>query len=76
MPLRYVSEPARQAKFVPPEASHAASVRKHHRMTEVDVDALIEKLFPVTATEMLRDLASLDFSIVVPSKVTEKPGRT
>jgi len=30
--------------------------------------ALIERLFPVTASDILRDLAALDFSFVVPPK--------
>jgi hypothetical protein len=33
-----------------------------------DIDALIERLFPVTTSEILRDLSALDFSFVVPSK--------
>ena len=33
-----------------------------------DVDALIEALFPVSTSEILRDLAALDFSFVMPSK--------
>ena len=36
-----------------------------------DIDALIERLFPFTTREMLRDLAGLDFSFVVPSKVSQ-----
>lgn len=33
-----------------------------------DIDALIKKLFPVTANGILRDLAALDFSFVIPPK--------
>jgi hypothetical protein len=33
-----------------------------------DVDAIIEALFPITASEMLRDFAALDFSYVIPPK--------
>jgi hypothetical protein len=37
-----------------------------------DMDALIARLFPlVTTSEMLRDLAALDFSIVRPPKVCQ-----
>jgi hypothetical protein len=39
------------------------------QMTEMD--ALIERLFPVTTGEILRDNAALDFSFVVPSKVRQ-----
>jgi hypothetical protein len=36
-----------------------------------DIGALIERLFPVTTSEILRDLAALDFSFVVPTKVSQ-----
>jgi hypothetical protein len=37
-----------------------------------DIDALVETLFPlVTTSEMLRDLAALDFSTVRPPKVCQ-----
>jgi hypothetical protein len=35
------------------------------------IDALVESLFPVTMSEILRDLTALDFSFVVPSKVCQ-----
>jgi hypothetical protein len=43
-----------------------SSIRAGSSMT--DIDALVEKLFPVTASDMLRDLAALDFTFVVPPK--------
>jgi hypothetical protein len=42
---------------------------QHHQMP--DTDALVERLFPVTASEILRDPAPLDFSFVMPSKVSQ-----
>ena len=33
-----------------------------------DIDALVESLFPVTTSDMLRDLAALDFSFIIPPK--------
>jgi hypothetical protein len=33
-----------------------------------DIGALVESLFPVTTSDMLRDLAALDFSFVIPPK--------
>lgn len=33
-----------------------------------DVDAIKEALFPVSTSEILRDLAALDFSFVMPPK--------
>jgi hypothetical protein len=36
-----------------------------------DTDALIERLFPVTTSEILRDPAASDFSFVMPSKVSQ-----
>jgi hypothetical protein len=36
-----------------------------------EMDALIERLFPVTTSEILGDNAALDFSFVVPSKVSQ-----
>ncbi len=33
-----------------------------------DVDAIIEALFPITTSDILRDLAALDFTFVVPPK--------
>jgi hypothetical protein len=36
-----------------------------------DIVALVESLFPVTMSEILRDLTALDFSFVVPSKVCQ-----
>jgi hypothetical protein len=33
-----------------------------------DIDALIERLFPVTSSDMLRDLGALDFSFIIPPK--------
>jgi hypothetical protein len=36
-----------------------------------DIDALIERLFPVATSEILRDYGALDFSFVVPPKVSQ-----
>ena len=33
-----------------------------------DIDALVESLFAVTTSDMLRDLAALDFSFIIPPK--------
>lgn len=33
-----------------------------------DIDALLEGLFPVTTSEILRGLTALDFSFVIPPK--------
>src|ERR1019366_4442358 len=46
-----------------------SSSTKHHQMP--DTDALIERLFPVTTSEILRDPAASDFSFVMPSKVSQ-----
>jgi hypothetical protein len=33
-----------------------------------DIDAIIEALFPITTSDILCDLAALDFSFVIPPK--------
>jgi hypothetical protein len=38
------------------------------RPRDYEIDALIEWLFPVMASEILRDLEAFDFSFVIPSK--------
>jgi hypothetical protein len=38
-----------------------------------DMDALIARLFPITTKDMLRDLAALDFSFVIPPKARARP---
>jgi hypothetical protein len=38
-----------------------------------DVDAIIEALFPITTSDILRDLAALDFSFVIPPMARARP---
>ena len=37
-------------------------------LRSTDIETLIERLFPVTTSDILHDLAALDFSFVVPPK--------